>query len=205
MGHGSQEGKWRRVAGLAILAVLPLLNSGCLVAAAGAAATGAAAAGYLYFEGKDSREYPADLENTWQAIRIALGEMNLPIMRAEREADSGSMESRTRDGEVVNISAEAVPGKTPTEPPLTLVNVRVSLFGDHPLSTRVLDQIGYHLVPAGSGPPPTGPLPPPGVARPPAAADPARWSAPTPLPAPPPPPPETQAPPLLSGPAPRGH
>jgi hypothetical protein len=204
MGQGSREVKWRRVAGLAILAVLPLLSSGCLVVAAGAAATGAAAAGgYLYLQGKDTREYPADIENTWQATRVALGELGLPIIRAERESNSGSLESRTRDGEVVNISAEAVPGKTPTDPPLTLVSVRVSLLGDHPLSTRVLDQIGYHLVPSGSSPPPplAGAVPPPGVARPSGTAEPPRWSAPTPLPAPPPPPPETQAPPLLPGPA----
>jgi hypothetical protein len=205
MRQGPQEGKWRRVAGLAILAVLPLLGSGCLVVAAGAAATGAAAAGYLYFEGKDSREYAADLENTWQAIRVALGELSMPIIRAEREATSGSLESRTSDNDVVNISAEAVPGKTPADPPLTLVTVRVALLGDHPLSTRVLDQIGYHLVPPGSGPPPPlAAATPPGVGQPPSTAEPPRWSAPTPLPAPPPPPPETRAPPLLS-PPPGGH
>jgi hypothetical protein len=207
MGQGPQAAKWRRVAGLALLAVLPLVGSGCLVVAAGAAATGAAAAGYLYFEGKDSREYPAGIEDTWQATRVALGELGLPIIRAEREANSGSLESRTRDNDVVNISAEAVGGKNPADPPLTLVTVRVALLGDHPLSTRILDQIGYHLVPPGASPPPplAAAAPPPGVAPPPDTAEPPRWSAPTPLPAPPPPPPETRAPPLLSGPTPGAH
>jgi hypothetical protein len=105
---------------------------------------------------------------------------------------------------VVNINAEMVAGKTPAEPPVTLVSVRVALLGDHPLSTRILDQIGYHLVPPGSSPPP-GAGPPPGVVQRPATAEPARWSAPTPQPGPPAPPPETPPPPLLSGPVPAKH
>jgi hypothetical protein len=206
MGGRLQDAKWRRVAGLAILALVPLLNCGCLAVAAGAAATGVAAAGFVYFEGKDSREYPAGLEDTWQATRVALADLGMPIVRAEREENKGSLESRTAENEVVNLGVDTVPGKSPADPPLTRVSVRVALLGDHPVGTRILDQIGYHLVPtAAKGQPPLAPTPGTGGGPPPATTEPPRWSAPAPAPAPPSPPPETRAPPLLPGGPPGSH
>jgi hypothetical protein len=203
MGQRPREAKWRRVAGLTILALLPLSGTGCLVVAAGAAAGGAAAAGYVYFEGKDSREYPAGVEDTWQATRVALGELGMPIVHADRESDSGALEARTAENDAVNIRVEAQPGRGPGDLPITRVSVRVALLGDHPLSNRILDQIGFHLVPAGAkGPPPLAVGTPPAVlGRPAGTVEAPQWSGSAP-PTAPPRPPETRPPPLLpSGPA----
>ena len=150
------------------LAVLALANGGCLLAAAGAVAGGAA--GYAYYKGKVCRSYNADFGSTWAAVHTALAELNMPVEKEEADAASGSIHSRAGDGDAIRLQFDSLASAIPGEPPLTRVCVRVATFGDQELSERLLYQVGAHLVPGTGVPPPppgSGPLRPiPAAARP---------------------------------------
>jgi hypothetical protein len=142
---------------LLVLAGLALANSGCLLVAAGAA--GGAAVGYAYYKGKITETYNAAFNDSWAATHTALAELGMPILREERNGDSGAIDSRTSDDDNVRVSLDAVKSRIPAEAPLTQISVRVSTFGDRPFSDRVLYQIGMHLAPANYVPVPVAQSP----------------------------------------------
>ncbi len=127
------------------LAALALGNAGCLVAAAAGAAGGVA--GYAYYKGKVCRTYVANVEDVRAATRSALAELQMPIVKDEPSPRGGKIEGRAGDDSVV-ISLEMQDSPVPGEGPVTEVGVRVATFGNEALSVRILDQIGFHLVPA---------------------------------------------------------
>jgi hypothetical protein len=127
------------------LGLLALANGGCLAVAAGVAAGGAA--GYAYYAGKVDRAYPASFADTWAATRTALAELGMPIVSEERHATDGTIESRTADDDKVHISLETAKSQIPAEGTVTDVSIRVRLFGDKPVSERILYQIAAHLAP----------------------------------------------------------
>jgi hypothetical protein len=179
----SGQRKWERGVYLG-LALLALANGGCLLVAAGAAAGGAAA--LAYYEGAVCRTYAASFEDTWAATQTALTELGMPFEAAERNEKNGSLTSRLADGDKVRIHLDSVPGRFPAEGTVTRVCIRVAVFGDHPVSHGILNQIGSQLVPPGWVPPqpatpPANPSPIQQVSHP---------SPATPLP-------ETAPPPLL--------
>jgi hypothetical protein len=141
------------------LAGLTLTGSGCLVVAAGATATGGAALTYAYFKGEVSTQYQAALADTWAATRHALAELGMPILLEDWHEDHGTIESRTNHDDKLHISLTTQVSKIPAEGTVTRVGIRVGVFGDAPVSERVLTQIGTHLTL-----PPPHPLPP--VAKP---------------------------------------
>ncbi|MCI0457680.1 MAG: DUF3568 domain-containing protein, partial [Gemmataceae bacterium] len=59
----------------------------------------------------------------------------------------GFLESRTANDKRVRLSVKAQTSKIPVEGPVTRVCVRVAVFGDQPVSARILDQVGLHLTP----------------------------------------------------------
>jgi hypothetical protein len=143
--------------GWLLLALLTLTQTGCLLVAAGAA--GGAALGYAYYRGKVCQGYAATLPDTWAATHTALAELGFPISKEDQPA--GAIESRV-GSDVIKISVDAY--SAPYDPvPVTQVCVRVATFGDHPLSERVLAQIGAHLVPTNlpAAPNPQGTAPGP--------------------------------------------
>jgi hypothetical protein len=155
MGPRRRKGAWVCLAYVA-LAALGLGNGGCLLVAAGVA--GGAAAGVAYWNGKVPEYFNANLDDAWAACRTALGELGMPVVGEERDAEGGCIESRTADGDKVRVSLQVVGSKIPAEGPLTRVAVRVGVFGDHPVSHRILGQVSAHLV-AVPGPQPA-PEPP---------------------------------------------
>jgi hypothetical protein len=171
---------------LLMLAGLALANSGCLFVAAGAA--GGAAVGYAYYKGKITETYNAAFNDSWAATHTALAELGMPILKEDRNSDSGTIDSRTAEDDNVRISLDTVKSRIPAEAPLTQISVRVSTFGDRPFSDRVLYQIGMHLTPANYVPVPVAQAPAsPGVVQ---AGAPAGWpSSPNTVPQQTPPPP----------------
>lgn len=166
--------------GLFLLVAMSFLaNGGCMLAAAGAAAGGGAAA-YAYYQGKVCRSYAANFNDVWAAARTALTELGMPIALEEREADHGCFHSRTADGEKVRVSLEVLPARIPADPSLTQVCVRVATFGDHQVSDRILDQVGYHLIPYQMARP--APVALPTTAEPPRVVPVSQTTAPPPLP-----------------------
>jgi hypothetical protein len=185
------QARWQkqrnRLAYLAIAGLL-LLNSGCLLAVAGAGAV-AGGAGYAYYKGNVCREYPADFADVWAATQAALGDLRLPIESAEQGSGEGTFYSRTCDGDRVKVQVETQPGRAPAEGSMTRVGVRVATFGDEPFSQRLLEQVGLHLVPAAPMGPPVPAVPPPltpAAARTPPETAPPPLLPPEPVPAAPP-------------------
>jgi hypothetical protein len=165
-------------AALLLSAAFALASSGCLIAAVGAGAAGAAAAGYAYWQGEVCEVYNSAFEDSWAATHTALGELGMQIVAERNDLTRGFMGARTTDGDQVRINMEMLPSKTPADGPLTRICVRVATFGDRPLSEQVLSQVGLHLVPpsvlgaapaasnpgiapaAATGPPPLAPTTP---------------------------------------------
>jgi hypothetical protein len=157
-----------------IVAVAAMCQGGCLLVAAGAA--GGAYAGYAYYQGRICQSYVANFEDAWAATHTALGELGMPVLSEEHQTNCGVIKTQTSDGDRVRIALDVIPSRIPAEGSLTRICVRVGTFGDHPVSERVLYQVGAHLVvspvpcpmPA-SGPPPVAnapgsdvPIPTPG-------------------------------------------
>jgi len=115
-----------------------------LLVAAGAAS--GAYAGYAYYQGRLCQSYVANFEDAWAATHTALGELGMPIIGEERQTNCGVIKTQTSDGDRVRIALDVIPSRIPAEGPLTRICVRVGTFGDHPVSERVLYQVGAHLI-----------------------------------------------------------
>src|SRR5258708_5022218 len=116
MRNPSVRSRWLWVANLLVV-TLALASSGCLLVAAGAG--GGAAAVYAYYKGKVCETYIANLDDTFLALRAALGELGMPILSEEREGARASLESRTASGDRVHIHLEAQASKIPAEGQVT--------------------------------------------------------------------------------------
>jgi hypothetical protein len=138
---------------------LTLASCGCLAIAAGGAA-GGAALGYAYYKGAVFNKYNARFEDTFAATRAALADLRMPITKEEAQDGSGSITSRTADGDKVQISFSTETSKIPAEGTITRVGVRVGVFGDDAVSERVLGQISAHLIVPGAIAPVPASLPP---------------------------------------------
>src|SRR5207248_2339115 len=134
---------WRRGFYL-VLGAAALVNSGCLLAAAGVA--GGAAVGYAYHEGKLCQTFNACLEDTAAASRTALAELGMPVLKEQTRPGEGFLLSTTADGEKVRVYLDTRPSKFQAEGPSTRVSVRVATFGDPDVSARLLNQVAAHLV-----------------------------------------------------------
>jgi hypothetical protein len=171
-----------------LTAVVMVCQAGCLWVAAGAAAGGAA--GYAYYRGKNCHSFPAGFEDSWAATRTALCDLGMPILKEERDQGCGTIKTQTSDGDRVKIDLEVIPSRIPAEGMMTRICVRVGTFGDHPVSERVLYQVGAHLtvgpglMPASPGVatmPPIAPAPSSGqTTEPPLTSPSAAQSSPSP-------------------------
>jgi len=176
------RGFWLTVAAIAVA------QSGCLAAAAGVAAGGAA--GYAYWQGRVGRDYVANRDDVWNALHTSLSELQMPVVTENRDTDEDHIESKTADGDKVKIDVTVKKSPIPAEGDISRVSVRVATFGDTVVSSRLLDQVDRHLMPA---PSPGTPPPPMALGQP----QPANGAPP--LPAPVGPPPQTPPPPLATG------
>jgi len=164
---GKLRGNRRIRLGVFLLtAAVMVCQAGCLWVAAGAAAGGAA--GYAYYKGKNCQSFPAGFEDSWTATRAALSDLGMPVLKEERNQGCGIIKTQTSDGDRVKIDLDVIPSRIPAEGMMTHICVRVGTFGDHPVSERVLYQIGAHLttspavMPPGPGVatmPPIAPVP----------------------------------------------
>lgn len=134
------------------LALVALVNGGCLLAVAGVGA--GAAAGYAYYNGLLYRDYHAGLADTLAAVKTSLAELQFPIIEQKAEAGGAYVKTRTADGHTVRIHLDVVNSPIPIEGSLTRVGVRVGFSGDEAISARILDTVSSHLVPPGAVPAP---------------------------------------------------
>jgi hypothetical protein len=168
--------------GWVVLGLAALLQAGCLLAVAGAAA-GAGAAGYMYYNGLLYRDYHAHLGDAAAATRASLVELQFPLLKEKNDSGSAYFQSQSGDGQAVRVYLDTVPSPIPSEGAVTRISVRVGFSGDEGVSARILDQVSKHLVsPALPGPAALAPAAPP--------VSPASYTAPAP--------PQTAPPPLAT-------
>lgn len=178
--------KWLLQAGLALpclsLCLLAISQSGCVVAAVGA---GAGAAAYGYYQGNCVAAQPAEFGETYQATKLALADLAMPVRHESHQGTTGEIESSIADGTHVTISFEEKPRIMASDGHQTDVTIRVGYFGDSKLSNEIQQKITSHInqrAPQQANPnrlPPIGGgavvqpgqvvTPPPGVTTPPPA------------------------------------
>jgi hypothetical protein len=122
------------LAGLALGATV-MLNSGCLLVAAGAAGAGTVA----YVRG----ELAASLGNDFGAVTKATGRAieQLKFAKVSENADALSARFVVRTAQDKKIEVEL----TKIGEALTKVEIRVGVFGDETVSMTVLDKIKANL------------------------------------------------------------
>lgn len=122
-----------------LLAVSPLILTGCLTAAAvgGAAAAGAGTVAYIKGELKATEE--ASLNKTWAATVAAVDELEFLVINKIKDAVSAELEAKTADNKTVKIELKRVSDN------LTDISIRIGTFGDETLSRYILSKIEARL------------------------------------------------------------
>jgi hypothetical protein len=129
-----------------LFAVLAIGNSGCLVAAAGAAAGAGGAAVYAHYKGVDTNTFDTDVTTVSKSTEDALYDLGMPVV-SEKHANNNSVtvKSTTGTGDNVTIDVEPETPKIPTDPTRTKVTVRIAMFGDHEVGMRILHRIDQRV------------------------------------------------------------
>jgi hypothetical protein len=133
-----------RKVGWCVLGLVVLVQAGCMLAVASAAA-GAAGAGYLYYNGLVYRDYNANLGDAVAAVRTSLVELQFPLLKETNDTGSAYFQSQTGDGHTVRIYLDMVPSPIPSEGSVTRISIRVGFSGDDSVCSRILDQVNTHL------------------------------------------------------------
>lgn len=149
---------------LLAFAALAVVNSGCLVAAAGAAAGAGGAAVYAHYRGVDTNTFDADVTTVAKSTEDALYDLGMPVVN-EKHANNNSVtvKSTTGTGDNVTIEVEPETAKIPTDPVRTKVSVRIAMFGDHEVGMRIMHRIDQRVASNHSAVPATPVVPAPGT------------------------------------------
>lgn len=124
---------WQVCLGGLILLLLPVLG-GCAVMLVGAGA-GAGAGTVAYVQGEHSQVHAGNYERVWSATLAALSQMNIKVIKTEKDALSGTITARRADDTSVTVKVE------PTGADTTTVKIRVGMFGDRAASESVQARI----------------------------------------------------------------
>jgi len=131
----SWQRRWQRWLVGGIILLLPLL-AGCTAVLVGA---GAAAGTVAYIQGEHSQIHAANYEKVWSAAVNALNQMNIRVIKTEKDALSGTITARRADDTSVTVKVE------PTGADTTTVKIRVGTFGDRPASESIQARIVAEL------------------------------------------------------------
>lgn len=124
---------WQVCLGGLILLLLPVLG-GCAVMLVGAGA-GAGAGTVAYVQGEHSQVHAGNYERVWSATLAALSQMNIKVIKTEKDALSGTITARRADDTSVTVKVE------PTGADTTTVKIRVGMFGDRAASESIQARI----------------------------------------------------------------
>jgi len=124
---------WQVCLGGLILLLLPVLG-GCALMLVGAGA-GAGAGTVAYVQGEHSQVHAGNYERVWSATLAALSQMNIKVIKTEKDALSGTISARRADDTSVTVKVE------PTGADTTTVKIRVGMFGDRAASESIQARI----------------------------------------------------------------
>lgn len=120
---------------IVVLAAATLLQTGCVIVAAGAAGAGTVA----YIRGELEGTLPAGLPASLQAARASIEQLKLIKISDKEDALTGVVVARTADDKRIEIKFSAVGDG------ITKVQIRVGVMGDKIVSTAILDRIKGNL------------------------------------------------------------
>jgi hypothetical protein len=146
-----------------LLCLLAISQAGCVVAAVGVAA---GAGAYGYYQGNYTSTCPAEFGETYQAAKLALADLAMPVRQESHQGTTGEIESSIADGSHVTISMEEKPRMTASDGHQTEVTIRVGYFGDEKLSKEIQEKITLHINQRAPQQPNPSRLPPIGGAQP---------------------------------------
>src|SRR5688572_29059405 len=116
---------------MAVMAIILVSQSGCLVAAAAGAAGGTVA----YVKGDVEAIVDGGVEATFNATKAAMEELKMPLLATWANAMEAHVEARvgTDNKATVNITGQSEK--------ISKVSIRVGTFGDQGLSQAILEKI----------------------------------------------------------------
>lgn len=119
---------------LIILLASSFILSGCAAAwfAAGGAAT---LGGYVYIEGRVTREYPLEYDQAWNTVNSVLRQMKISITKSTNKDGKGKIKAVRKDGEAVSVVLNYRGQK------VTTIAVRVGNMGDKYDGEKIHDKI----------------------------------------------------------------
>ncbi len=112
-----------------------IMIQGC-VAVIGA---GAGAGTVAYVRGELQTTYAAPFNRTWDASIEALKDLGITIYNTKKDATEGDIEATKADGTKVKINLK------PKGQDITVVKIRVGIFGDEEVSRTISNQISKRL------------------------------------------------------------
>ncbi|MGD0264518.1 MAG: DUF3568 family protein [Candidatus Methylomirabilota bacterium] len=124
---------WQVCLGGLILLLLPVLG-GCALMLVGAGA-GAGAGTVAYVQGEHSQVHAGNYERVWSATLAALSQMNIKVIKTEKDALGGTITARRADDTAVDIKVQ------PSGADTTTVKIRVGMFGDRAASESIQARI----------------------------------------------------------------
>lgn len=128
---------WQSVLLWVIPLWLPLLG-GCALFLVGAGA-GAGVGTVAYVRGEHSQVHAGNYERVWSATLAALHQMNIRVIKTEKDALGGTITARRADDTSITIKVD------PTGTDTATVKIRVGMFGDRAQSESIQARIVSNL------------------------------------------------------------
>jgi hypothetical protein len=122
--------KSRIVFAALVLALAAIPSTGCIVAAAGAGAAGAA-----YVMGSLDASLPANPEKIVEASKGVLKDSDIHVLESDATSIDGTVVGRTALDRKIEITVKRVDDKQ------SKISIRVGTFGDRDVSQDLLDRI----------------------------------------------------------------
>ena len=137
--EGSKKITKQSIVLIIMLAVSPLILTGCLAAAAvgGGAVAGAGTIAYIKGELKSTEGHSID--ETWAATVAAIDELQFIVINKVKDATAAELKAQTADNKTVNIELKRIADN------LTEIKIRIGTFGDESLSRYILNKIQANL------------------------------------------------------------
>jgi Protein of unknown function (DUF3568) len=132
-----------KISGIGILFILGVLvfhSTGCGLFL-GAGAVGATAGTTVYLNGEEYSAYSVPMEKVWKASEDVIAEMEMKVTRKSIDNMDRNrfLKGKMKDGKDFEISLEA------KAPDVTVVKVRVGIFGDETGSKKIQDAIAQKI------------------------------------------------------------
>jgi len=132
---------WARGIWMILVLSALLASTGCAVFLAAGAGAGVAVGTAEYIRGELKQAYAAPMEKTWDASLAAAGELKMkPTEKSIDNLDQNRViKGKTDEGRDFQIALEAL------SKDVTMVKVRIAVFGDEAYSKRIQEVIAKNL------------------------------------------------------------